>query len=121
MGNWEVKRTLEQYVGIRSFYYGDYYPLTESSQVRDVWMAYQLDRPDLGQGLAVALRRPASPYQTARLMLHELDENAVYRVRDLDAKTERTYPGRELVRDGLEVAIGSRPGSALLVYARQKP
>jgi len=116
-----ARRTLEQYQGLRSFYYGDYYPLTEYSQARDVWMAYQLDRTDQGQGLVVALRRPASPYQSARLVLRELAENALYKVRDLDAKTERTYPGRELVRDGLEISIGTRPGSALLVYERQGP
>ena len=55
------------------FYYGDYYPLTGYSQARDVWMAYQLDRPDLGEGLVVALRRPESPYESARFPLRGLE------------------------------------------------
>ena len=45
-----AKQTLEQYLAFRGIYYGDYYPLTGYSQARDVWMAYQLDRPDLGKG-----------------------------------------------------------------------
>ena len=59
------RRTLEQYLTIRDFYYGDYYPLTSYSQARDVWMAYQLDRPGKGDGLVVVLRRPESPYEDA--------------------------------------------------------
>lgn len=64
-----ARQTLEQYLKLRPFYYGDYYPLTPYSQARDVWLAYQLDRPEQGEGLIVALRRPDSPYETARLAL----------------------------------------------------
>jgi alpha-galactosidase len=112
-----ARRTLEQYLQIRSFYYGDYYPLTAYSQAREVWMAYQLDRPDQATGLVVALRRPQSPYETARLTLRGLDPEATYTVTDLDTGEQRTHPGQELLQ-GLGVAIATRPGSALLTYRR---
>ncbi len=114
-----ARRTLEQYLKLRQFYYGDYYPLTGYSQARDVWMAYQLDRTDLGQGLVVALRRPDSPYQSARFPLRGLEEKAAYQVTDLDTGERTTRSGADLARDGLEVVLRARPGSALLVYERQ--
>lgn len=114
-----AKRTLAQYLKLRQFYYGDYYPLTAYSQSRDVWLAYQLDRPDLGQGLIVALRRPDSPYQSARLPLRGLAANAVYQVTNLDTGERTTRPGTELLRDGLEVVLHAKPGSALMRYERR--
>lgn len=114
-----ARRTLAQYLKLRQFYYGDYYPLTGYSQARDVWMAYQLDRADLGQGLVVALRRPDSPYQSARLPLRGLAETAAYQVTNLDTGERVTRSGAELARDGLDVVLGAKPGSALLLYERQ--
>ena len=82
-------------------------------------MAYQLDGPAPGKGLVVALRRPDSPYVSARLVLHELDAGASYRVTNLDSKQQVTYSGSALTRDGLEVVLPTKPGSALLLYERQ--
>lgn len=114
-----AKRTLEQYLKLRPLWYGDYYPLTGYSQARDVWMAYQLDRPELGQGLVVALRRPDSPYQSACFPLHGLDESATYQVTNLDTGEKWDVTGRDLGRAGIEVVIPARPGSTLLLYQRQ--
>jgi alpha-galactosidase len=114
-----ARRTLAQYLSIRDFYTGDYYPLTAYSQARDVWMAYQLDRPDRGDGLVVALRRPDSPYQTARLPLRELAADADYVVTNLDTGEAVTARGRDLVTDGLEAILKSKPGSALFTYKKR--
>jgi len=114
-----AKRTLEQYLKLRPFYYGDYHPLTGYSQARDLWMAYQLDRPDLGKGLVVVLRRPGSPYETARFPLRGLNENATYQITTLDTGEARTRSGKELLHGGLEVILQTRPGSALVTYERR--
>ncbi|MBI5388167.1 MAG: alpha-galactosidase [Verrucomicrobia bacterium] len=114
-----AKATLEQYLQVRGFYYGDYYPLTSYSLGRDLWMAYQLDRPDQRRGLVVALRRPESPYESARLPLYGLDERATYRITDLDTQVQHTRTGKELLEEGLAVSLKARPGSALLLYERQ--
>jgi alpha-galactosidase len=115
-----ARRTLKQYLDIRKFYYGDYYPLTAYSQARDVWMAYQLDHPDLGEGLVVALRRPQSPYESARFALRGLEENATYRVANLDTGERAQYSGRALLGGGLRIAIDQTPGSSLLTYHREQ-
>jgi alpha-galactosidase len=114
-----ARRTLEQYVGIRDFYYGDYYPLTSYSQSADQWMAYQLDRPETGAGLVVVLRRPQSPYEVSCLRLNELDPKATYQVTDLDNGEQVRESGRVLMEQGLRVGITERPGSALWVYRKQ--
>lgn len=114
-----AKQTLEQYLKVREFYYGDYYPLTSYSQSRDFWMAYQLAGEDGRRGLVVALRRPQSPYLSARFPLKGLDEGASYRITNLDSRQQRTVAAGELLKDGVEIEIGNRPGSALVVYERQ--
>jgi alpha-galactosidase len=114
-----AKRTLAQYLQIRAFYEGDFYPLTSYTQAADAWLAYQLDRPDRGEGLVVALRRPQSPYESARFKLHGLEAEKTYQVRDLDAGTQISCPGQDLAAAGLRVAIAAKPGSALLVYRRE--
>jgi alpha-galactosidase len=114
-----ARATLEQYLKLRPLYDGDYYPLTGYSTANDVWMAYQLDRPDLGQGMVVALRRPESPYESVRLPLHGLQESRSYRVRDLDSKAESTHRAKELLTEGLALGLKSKPGSAVLLYERQ--
>ena len=62
-----AKTALDQYLELRQYYYGDFYPLTSYSQAADVWMAYQLDGPAPGKGLVVALRRPESAYHLGPL------------------------------------------------------
>jgi alpha-galactosidase len=114
-----ARKTLAQYLELRQFYYGDYYPLTAYSQARDVWMAYQLDRPDLGKGLVVAFRRPQSPYESGRFPLRGLDERASYKLTNLDTGAQTTHAGKELLRAGLQARLESQPGSALLLYERQ--
>lgn len=114
-------QTLSDYLSIREFYYGDFYPLTSYSQGRDVWMAYQLDRPDLGKGILVALRRPDSPYETARFVLRGVDANATYRISYLGSDRVQDYAGAGLAGQGLEVKLSSRPGSAVLSYQKKSP
>lgn len=114
-----ARQTLEQYVTIRDFYYGDYYPLTSYSQAADQWMAYQLDRPESGTGLVVVLRRPQSPYEACRFPLNELDPKATYQMTNLDTKESLTASGRVLMEQGLRVGIAEKPGSALWVYRKQ--
>jgi alpha-galactosidase len=113
-----AKSTLRQYLKIRAFYYGDYYPLTGYTQGSDLWMAYQLDRPASGDGMVVVLRRPDSPYESARLRWRALDERASYRLTNLDTQEQSTHTGRDLLHDGLRISFEAAPGSKLFVYER---
>ena len=111
-----AKSTLDQYLDYRQYYYGDYYPLTSYSQSSDLWMAYQLDRPDLGAGMVVVLRRPGSPYESAKFPLRSLERGKLYKVTNLDTKEQSAIEGAKLMNEGLPANISSRPGSALYLY-----
>jgi alpha-galactosidase len=114
-----ARHTLNQYLKLRPYYYGDYYPLTTYSQSRDVWMAYQLDRPDLGAGVIIALRRPDSPYENSRFPLRGLEAAATYVLTNLDTGEHQRLSGQELMAKGAAVAITAQPGSALVSYQRE--
>ena len=51
-------------------------PLTSYSLAGDVWMAWQFDRPESGDGVIMAFRRAQSPYEIARFRLSDLDPGA---------------------------------------------
>jgi alpha-galactosidase len=114
-----AKQTLNQYLEFRRYYYGDFYPLTDYSLSRGIWVAYQLDRPDLGEGLVVALKRPESPYTRARLKLNALEEGEFYQVFNVDAGAATRYSADDLVKKGLEIDLEENPDSALFVYRRE--
>ena len=104
---------------IASNYLGDYYPLTSYSRSRDVWMAWQFDRPEVGEGVVQAFRRADCIYEAARLKLRGLDPDADYTISDLDASGSLKRSGRELMTRGLRVQISDRPGSAVIAYKRR--
>jgi hypothetical protein len=95
---------------------GDYYPLTNHSLENDVWIGWQFDRPDLGQGMVQVFRRAESIYESARLPLRGLDPEAAYTVTDLDSQSSERLSGRELMEKGARVSIPERPGAAIVTY-----
>jgi alpha-galactosidase len=126
--NWDVrsrefnhdlaKTFVSQWRRAADYYFGDFYPLSEYSTTNSVWMAWQFDRPDLGAGLIQAFRRPDCPYVSAQYKLRSLEPDARYLVSDWDAAGTRQITGRELMENGLLIAIRAQPGAALLTYKR---
>ena len=115
-----AKRTLDQYLKLQPFTYGDYYPLTPHSVEKDFWMAWQLDRPDLAEGMVQAFRRANSPYESARFQLRGLDPGARYKLTNLDVPGSTEATGRELMESGLPIAIQQRPCAVVVTYKRMK-
>ena len=93
---------------------GDYYPLTPYSTDSGVWMAWQFDRPEAGEGMVQVFRRKDSIYDAASLPLRGLDPTARYTVRNIDEETSVTVDGRALMEQGLRVTPDKRP--CALVY-----
>ena len=115
---WNTARKLiEEYKRIRHLFYGDFYPLTSYSLTHDTWLAYQLHKEDLGQGMVLAFRRPECPRQTTNLKLWGLEMDASYEVNFEDQATKIVLNGREMA-EGIDVTIDSKPGSLLVTYVR---
>jgi alpha-galactosidase len=113
---WEkAKRLIAEFHRIRHFFYGDFYPLTPYSLGKDTWMAYQLHREDLRQGIVLAFRRAESPTPTTRLQLWGLAADASYEVHFEDTGVQQTLKGRELAQ-GVEISIEKQHSSQLVSY-----
>jgi len=81
-------------------------------------MAWQFDRPDLGEGMVQVFRRAESIYEVARFKLRGLDPDARYLVDNLDVPGTTEMTGRELADNGLVVVLKQQPGSAVVTYKR---
>ncbi len=115
-----LRRVLGQWRRYAHCYLGDYYPLTPYSLDRSVWLAWQFDLPEKGEGMVQAFRRDQSVYETARFKLAGLDLGARYFITNLDSGETNTLSGHELAEQGLSVAIHNLPGDAVITYSLLK-
>jgi alpha-galactosidase len=97
---------------------GDYYTLTPYSLTNNVWMAWQFDRPEMGEGFVQAFRRRNSEEASKTFPLHELDPGAQYQVKNFDEKDPAQISGKQLIEQGLQVEIPSKPGAAVIIYKK---
>jgi len=111
-----IRRLIGQWRRIAPNYYGDFYPLTPWSRDETMWMAWQFDRPESGEGVVQVFRRHKSFYESASFRLFGLDADADYVVSNLDTGTQEHRSGRELLTGMLRVAIASKPGIAIITY-----
>jgi alpha-galactosidase len=110
-------RLLRQYLTVRRFFYGDFYPLTEYTRTQDAWMAYELYLPASQEGLLVVLKRPRSPFLHAALKLHGLDPDGEYTFSDWGGEILGTASGRVAMEGGMEVELPEHPDSALILFS----
>jgi alpha-galactosidase len=97
---------------------GDFYTLTPYSLTNTVWIAWQLDWAETGQGYIQAFRRRNNNQPSQVFKLKGLDPAARYSVRNLDAQGAAQMSGADLMRKGLKMQIQDKPGSAVLIYKR---
>lgn len=115
-----LRHMLGDWRSVADYFFGDYYPLTPYNSTNNAWMAWQFDRPDLGAGMVQVFRRPESPYESALFRLNGLDPAAEYEIKNFDEPGVTKSTGRELMEDGLHVAIPKAPTALIFTY-RIKP
>lgn len=111
-----LSRLYNQFRQISPYYYGDFYPLTPWTRDNNVWMAWQFDRPEQGDGVIQAFRRPEAEADSIHVKLGGLKAAARYRIADLDGQSSITMLGSELMADGFPLRIEERPGAAIFLY-----
>jgi alpha-galactosidase len=114
-----IRKLLNEYLAVRQFFYEDFYPLSPYSVASDVWMAWQYDAPEKGEGLVQAFRRVHCTTATEPLKLHALDPNAMYEVKDWDTEKLQEFSGKELIEKGLSVTIPDQPGAVVITYKKK--
>jgi alpha-galactosidase len=128
--NWEVtgrnsesipamQKSLAEYKLLRPYYYGDYYPLTDTLNIiRDnIWLAYQMNRPSSGDGIIIAFRRKDCIQESIIVKLRGVDPKATYQLFNEDTRANETLTGQEL-KNGYSVNLADRPGSVLIFYKK---
>ncbi len=114
-----LRKLVRQWRQVAPCYFGDYYPLTPYGTTDDIWMAWQFDRPDKGEGLVQAFRRAKCAQESIRVKLRGLEPDAVYTVTNLDVAGSTEMTGRELLDAGLAITVKDRPAAVVITYQRK--
>jgi alpha-galactosidase len=115
-----LNRTVEDFRRVEKYLLGDFYPLTPYSLTDNVWMAWQFDRPELGEGVVQAFRRAKSPDVSMRLRLRGLELDARYVLTDADSGRLDTAAGRELMEKGFLASAVERPSALVILYHKAR-
>jgi alpha-galactosidase len=115
-----LKKMMAEFHRVEKYLLGDFYPLTVHSLALDVWVGWQFDRPEFGEGMVQAFRRAESPYETARFKLRGLDPKAAYRLTDFDKPQPMVVLGKDLMETGLLVSLPQRHSACIIQYQRAK-
>ena len=116
-----AKQLIDEAKGNQKYWYGDFYSLTPCTLSPDAFVAYQLHRPDLNEGVVYAFRRAECNYTGLILGLNGIDKAAQYAVELIDEKgekTTRTITGAELSGD-LQLRVPEKNASLVVRYKKQ--
>ena len=115
----ELQKYFQDFKRLRPYYYSDYYPLTSTENMTkdSVWLAYQLDRPDKGDGLILAFRRKDCPVESVLVKLRGLDKTADYELFDEDSGKKVIHKGEEL-GNGITLYLAEKQKSLLINYKK---
>ena len=129
IGFWDEKKgesaqdaanLLEQYHSIQKYFYGRYYPLTPYSQDNSVWIGWQFDLPEEGEGMVQAFRREKSVYESSRFTLTGFYWNRMFSILSPTSiqAVRRRLLAVSFTEKGLLVNIAERPGSSISIYKK---
>ncbi|MBO7393541.1 MAG: alpha-galactosidase, partial [Abditibacteriota bacterium] len=104
---------LELFRSVQHLFRGDYYPISGGE---NGWMAWQFNRPDLGEGIVQIFRREVAAGNTYTVKFKGLDQSARYLVDNWDAASAM-YTGKVLMNTGIRC---TRTGTASGVWTYRK-
>jgi alpha-galactosidase len=111
--------TVREFQQVKDCLLADFYPLTPYSLTEDVWIAWQFDRPESGEGVIQAFRRGGSETESMNLKLRGLTPDATYALMNLDTSSTTETSGRTLLEQGLPLSIKDKRGSAIVRYKKK--
>jgi alpha-galactosidase len=115
-----LRRMIAEFRRVEPYLLGDYYPLTPYSLKTDAWIAWQFDRPEIGEGVVQTFRRDGCDVDKMSLKLCGLDPKASYTITNFDVAGTTESTGRELMERGLSITISERPGAAIVTYKKRR-
>lgn len=113
-----LRKRLAELNQVRKYFIGDFYPLLSFTLSDEAWTLWQYDRPDLGEGMILALRRKDCPFAEMTACLRNLDPKSDYILTNMDSGRTEKISGEKLCQSGLKIVIDDQPGSQLLIYRK---
>ena len=115
----EMQKCIQEFKELRPYYYSDYYPLTGTQNMTkdNVWLAYQLNRPEQNDGIVMAFRREDSPDKSIQVKLRGIDEFADYELVDQDSGKKLIQKGKQL-SNGITLSLAEKKKSLLIKYKK---
>ncbi|HOL21638.1 MAG TPA: alpha-galactosidase [bacterium] len=110
------RKMLAEYYRARPLFYGDFYPLTEINLSSHIWLAYQLHRPDIEQGMVIAFRREQSPHPVAVFQLKGLSVNRRYCFENADSGECLYFTGKRIKEKGFKILLPEPRSCCLFFY-----
>lgn len=113
----QMQKCMSDFKRFSPYYSGDYYPLTGIKDILmdNIWLAYQLNRPENGDGIILAFRRKNCPERSITVKLNGLNKNADYELFNEDSGQRVNIKGEELIK-GIELSNPEKKSSLLFVY-----
>jgi alpha-galactosidase len=113
----KMKKCIADFKRLRPFYYGDYYPLSGANGLTTdhMWLAYQLNRPEQGDGMVMAFRRKNAAGESFDVKLRGVNGTSEYELQDEDSGVKMIKSGKDLMA-GIRLVSSQKQGSILLVY-----
>jgi len=115
----ELQRYFQEFKRLRPYYYSDYYPLTKTENMTsdNVWLAYQLNRPNKSDGIIMAFRRKNCMEESITVKLRGIDSKMSYDLIEEDTQTKTRVTGEQLI-SGYSLTLKNNPGSLLISYKK---
>jgi alpha-galactosidase len=113
------RKLIGQWRRAAPYLFGDFYPLTNYSLANNVWMAWQFNCAEKREGLVQAFRREKGEGESIRVKLQGLDPALVYTLTNFDVAGTTEMGGRQLMEQGLTIAIKNRPGAVVITYKKK--
>jgi alpha-galactosidase len=116
-----IRSGVEERHELIKYYDKDYYPLTPYSIEETVWMAWQFDSPETGDGIVMAFRRAHCDEAERNLKLSGLQPGAYYllSISTSNEPAEVRYNGKDLLESGLNLVSKMTSDSILVRYYRE--
>ncbi len=101
----EMRRLVAEWRHISTFYYADFYPLTEWNNDTSLWRGFMYFDSKRDAGVAQLFRPAHSTESIRRMRLHGLNPDHRYRICDTDGRLDCVMTGHEAMEEGIDVIL----------------
>ena len=106
-----LRETLREFLALRSYFDGDFYPLTSFSACDDQWTVLQYDRPESGDGAVLAFRRDGACFAAGEFALRGCAAGRSLLVSEKESGGEWTAEGARF-----RIELPQKRSSRLMYY-----